>query len=308
MTRGRTRMLDPQLIAEAWTGSIRGTALKLGCDERTLRRWGKEDSAIGAIIYPDRPDPNLFAEPDPMKILALDIETRPNMAMVWDLWQRNVPPSAVTQATAMLCWAAKWITDPEIHFRSTFHHGRDEMIQVMHSLLDEADAVVHYNGQKFDIPYINMEFVRLGLGPPSPYQQIDLLKVVRKSFNFPSNKLALVSKELGLEGKIENEGFPLWVKCMNDDPDAWERMKGYNIRDTELLEDLYFKLRPWATSLPSYGSLRGADICPACGSSRLESRGYQYTKTARYHRYQCKDCGKWSRSTKRNSGTGITSV
>src|SRR5947199_7155614 len=143
-----------------------------------------------------------------MQILALDIETAPNIAMVWDLWSRNgVPPSAVTEATTMLCWAAKWIGKPAMYFRSTYHHGRDRMVLDMHKMLDKADAVVHYNGQKFDVPYCNMEFVRLGLGPPSPFQQIDLLKVVRKSFNFPSNKLALVSKELGLSGKMEHEGF-----------------------------------------------------------------------------------------------------
>jgi DNA polymerase elongation subunit (family B) len=296
--------LDPELIAEhyAVAGSIRGAASSLGYDEKTLREWAQKDERIRRVLYPDR------SVPEVMKILALDIETRPNIAMVWDLWQRNVPPSAVTEATAMICWAAKWIGDPKIVFRSTFHDGRDSMIDTMYRLLDEADAVVHYNGQKFDIPYINMEFVRLGLGPPSPYQQIDLLKVVRKCFNFPSNKLALVSKELGLPGKIENEGFPLWIKCMADEPEAWKRMKSYNIRDTELLEDLYFKLRPWAASLPSYGAMTGGDVCPACGSTRLQARGFQYAKTARYQRYQCQGCGKWSRATKRSSGTGITTV
>ena len=244
-----------------------------------------------------------------MRILAVDIETAPNLAMVWDLWStKGVPPSAVTQATTMLCWAASWIGEPKITFRSVYHHGRDKMIADIHKLLNEADAVVHYNGQKFDIPYIQMEFVRLGLDPPSPFKHIDLLKVVRKNFNFPSNKLALVSKELGLPGKIENEGFPLWVKVMNNDPQAWKRMKKYNIRDTEMLEDLYFKLRPWATNLPSYASMTGENVCPACGSDKLERRGFEYTKTCKYQRFWCQVCGKWSRAVRRTSGTGVTSV
>ncbi len=240
-----------------------------------------------------------------MKILAVDIETSPNKALVWQLWNQNVTPSAVIESTAILCWGAKWVGIDDVMFKSVYHNTKLVMIKDMWNLLDEADAVLHYNGQKFDIPHINSEFVRAGMEPPSPYQQIDLLKTVRKAFNFPSNKLALVSKELGLPGKIENEGFPLWIKVMNDDPDAWERMKEYNIRDVELLEPLYFKLRPWATNLPSYGAMAGEDLCPACGSDQLEARGFTYTKTGKYQRERCKACGKWSRATKRTSGTNV---
>ena len=228
--------------------------------------------------------------------------------MTWGLWQQNITPAAVVESTQILCWAASWIGQKKVMFRSVHHDSKDIMIQEMHRLLDEADAVVHYNGQKFDIPHINKEFVRLEMGPPSPYQQIDLLKVVRKNFNFPSNKLALISVELGLEGKIENEGFPLWTKCLAGDKDAWARMKAYNIQDTEMLEPLYFKLRPWAAGLPSFGAMTGGDVCPACGSQELQSRGFQFTKTGKYQRYCCKECGKWSRAVKRSSGTGVTTV
>ncbi len=235
----------------------------------------------------------------------MDIETSPNLAMVWGLWQQTVTPAAVLESTEILCWAAKWIGDKQVIFRSTFHDDKEVMIADVWELLDDSDAVVHYNGQKFDMPHISTEFIRAGMEPPSPYQQIDLLKTVRKAFNFPSNKLALVSKELGLEGKIENEGFPLWRKCMNNDPDAWERMKEYNIRDVEMLEPLYLKLRPWATSLPSFAAMAGEDLCPACGSDKLELRGSAYTRTGKYQRFRCKECSKWSRATKRTSGTGV---
>ncbi|NIV35232.1 MAG: hypothetical protein GWN58_38990, partial [Anaerolineae bacterium] len=48
------------------------------------------------------------------------------------------------------------------------------MLEGAWELLDEADAVVHYNGKKFDIPTLNREFVKYGFTPPSPYKQIDL--------------------------------------------------------------------------------------------------------------------------------------
>ena len=44
------------------------------------------------------------------------------------------------------------------------------MIKGIHKLLDECDAVIHYNGSKFDIPTLNKEFLLHGLHPPAPYK------------------------------------------------------------------------------------------------------------------------------------------
>jgi hypothetical protein len=31
----------------------------------------------------------------------------------------------------------------------------------------------------------------------------------------------------------------------------------------------------------------------ACGSNRVQYRGYHLTRTRRYRRFQCQQCGKW---------------
>ena len=89
-----------------------------------------------------------------------------------------------------LCWAAMWEGERDVEFAS-IKDGEEHMLTKIHALLDEADAVVHYNGTKFDIPILNREFLRYGMAPPSHYHQIDLLKTVRKQFKFQSNKLDL---------------------------------------------------------------------------------------------------------------------
>jgi DNA polymerase elongation subunit (family B) len=235
-----------------------------------------------------------------MKILALDIETRPNLAYVWGIWQQNIGLNQLVESVDVICWVAKWVGDPQIEFRSVYHDGRETMVRRAWALLDEADVVLHYNGIKFDVPHLNREFVQLGLTPPSPYKQIDLLTTAKREFKFPSNKLAYVSEALGLEGKVEHEGFSLWTKCMNGDESAWENMRQYNIRDVILLEQLYEKLRPWVRSHPNAAALTGRDVaCPACGSTNQQARGYSVLQTGRYQRFQCSDCGKWSRGTER---------
>lgn len=185
-----------------------------------------------------------------MKLLTLDIETSPNLAHVWGLWQQNVGLNQLLESGEVICFAAKWYDVEKPSFFSTFHHGKDEMVSAAHALLDEADAVIHFNGQRFDIPHLNREFVEMELSPPSPYSQIDLLKVVKKQFRFPSNKLDYVTKALGLDHKVSHAGHTLWVKCMAGDYQAWEEMKKYNVQDVVITEQLYDRLLPWIPSHP----------------------------------------------------------
>jgi uncharacterized protein len=249
---------------------------------------------------------NELRTPEGMKMLLIDIETRPALAYVWDIWNVNIGVDQLVDTSEMFCWAAKWFGVPGVEYSSTFHDGQAAMIDRVHELLDEADVVIHYNGKRFDIPHLNREFLSAGLLPPSPYHQIDLFATVKSRFRFQSNKLAHVSKQLGLGGKIEHEGFNLWIKCLNDDPDAWSRMREYNIWDTILLEDLYKKLRPWIAQHPSFASYASEDICPKCSSENIQWRGYTTTRTGKYNRFRCNDCGSWGRATRRFEGVTVT--
>ncbi len=178
------------------------------------------------------------------------------------------------------------------------------MIKRMHKLLEEADVVVHYYGSRFDLPVLNREFLLYNLPPPSPYRSLDLLTTVRRQFKFISNKLDYVAQRLGL-GKKHETNFKLWVDCMNKDPIAWKQMKEYNIQDVILLEKLYGKLRTWIPNHPNHGLYgEGGLVCPTCGSSRYNKRGYAYLTSGKYSRYQCSQegCRKWFRGSKNLAG------
>lgn len=238
-----------------------------------------------------------------MRILILDIETSPSVADVWALFNVNISLSQLRESTRMICFSAKWYGKPRVHFYSEFHNGREEMLGALHGLMNEADILMHFNGDSFDIPHINREFLLAEMLPPSPSRSIDLYKIVRKQFKFPSNKLAYVSKALGLEGKVQNGGHELWVKCLAGDSKAWNKMRKYNKRDVTLLEDLYDKLLPWIPNHPHVGILDGVPAgCTNCGSANVIRQGHAYTQLGKYQRYQCNDCGKWLRSTRRVSG------
>lgn len=243
-----------------------------------------------------------------MRILLLDIETAPNLAYVWGMWQQNISMDKIVSNGHVLCWAAKWYGSNEMMFSSVNEDTPKQMLRKAHRLLDEADAVVHYNGSSFDIPTLNKEFLTTGMTPPAPYKQIDLLTVVRDRFRFPINKLDYVAQTLGLGEKVRHPGFQMWVDCMAGDGAAWTKMEKYNRQDVLLLEKLYDKLKPWVRNHPNVGAFDGRpEACPHCGEEgQMQRRGTSVTLDTTYQRYQCGGCGAWSRGKKALTKTRTT--
>ena len=233
-----------------------------------------------------------------MKVLLLDIETAPNLAYVWGLWQQNIAINQIENSGYTLCWAAKWLGEEKIHFDSVYKSGSTKMVGRIHKMLSEADAVITYNGIKFDLPTLNKEFLLHGMTPPAPYKNIDLLQTCRKQFRFPSNKLDYVCQALGLGEKVRHTGHELWVQCMNNDKAAWKVMQEYNQQDVVLLEELYKELLAWIPNHPNLSTRSGNECCTNCGSDNYQSRGVAVTSTQKYNRFQCQDCGTWFRGSK----------
>ena len=233
-----------------------------------------------------------------MKILGIDIETAPNTAHVWGLFKQNIGINQLLNTGRVMCFAAKWLGEKKIIFRSEFHDSHTETIEAAWALLDEADAVLSYNGKKFDMPTLNREFLKLGLTPPSPYKHIDLLETAKREFRFTSNKLDHLARDLGIGEKVRHAGHDLWIQCMAGNPKAWGEMRRYNRQDVVLTEELYERLRPWIKNHPNYAMFTddARPVCTNCGSQHLQRRGTSVTRTQKYSRYQCQECGTWMRT------------
>jgi len=228
-----------------------------------------------------------------LKVLGIDIETAPNLATVWGLFKQNVAINQLLDTSRVMCYSAKWLDSDKIIFDSEYKTDHDEMIKGVHTLLEEADAVITYNGNSFDLPTLNKEFLFYGLTPPTPYHKIDLYQVVKKGFRFASNKLDHISKELGLGQKEKHEGHQLWLDCMNGKREAWKKMETYNKQDVVLLEALYWRLLPWIKDHPNHGLYTDSErpVCTNCGSHKIVKKGLEKLKVGVYQRYRCSDCG-----------------
>jgi DNA polymerase elongation subunit (family B) len=242
------------------------------------------------------------------KILFLDIETLPHHAAVWGLWGQNVGIKQIIKPGRTTCAAWKWGDNKKVDFAAEWHPVPErenwfsyaDFLKKLHAVLDQADIVVTYNGKRFDIPTLYKEFVQHGLNPPAPFHHIDLYQTVKRQFRWASNKLDFVCQQLGLGSKVHHKGQELWTDVEAGCPKAQRIMEKYNRGDVILLEKLYKKLLPWIKGHPTVSLLEGhsgSHKCPSCGGHHLQHRGYRTTKTRRYKRYQCQDCGSWSSET-----------
>lgn len=243
-----------------------------------------------------------------MKILLLDIETSPNLVWTFQLKRAYIGPEAIVNPSHMLCFAAKWLGEDKTEFYSEWNHGTEGMVRHAHRLLEEADVVLHFNGERFDIPRLNNEFARFDLFPPAPFEHIDLCKAAFKAFDLPSHKLTYVLQHFDLPNKLSTGGIGLWIAVMNGETWAQQKMARYNQNDVTVLEALYAKMRPWIKGHPNRNLYDTVDACPLCGSQNIQKRGLARTRISVFQRYQCQDCGGWFREGKREFGSELRQV
>jgi hypothetical protein len=244
------------------------------------------------------------------RILYVDLETSPNIADVWGLWDQNVGLVQLKQSARVIGFGAKWAGQKSVKWYGEYDpktgaNTHAEMVVSAHRLYDQADIVVTYNGDRFDHLHFNAEWVSAGLTPPSPVQSIDLYKVVKKEFRFPSNKLQYVANRLLGDSKVPHSGHALWNQCLDphvsdeDRRKGWAMMAKYCRQDVALLEPLHERLKPWLPAKVNMSLFDGPGLgCKKCGGRDLEARGTAYTATRAFPQYRCRCCGGWTRDSR----------
>lgn len=232
------------------------------------------------------------------RILILDIETSPMQAYVWKRWKENISLDQTISEWFMICWSAKWLGETDTFGDCCIPDEiqEEDDMRICYSLwniLNEAEIVIAHNGSHFDIPMINSRFAIHGFLPPSPYKQIDTLDVAKRSFKFSSNKLDALAGYFNIEHKDPTD-FKLWKACMEGDQEALNYMFSYNKKDVEILEQVYYKIRPWIKNHPNLATINMTEelLCPICGSHNVVPIPGKFSGTAvsQYQVYRCKDC------------------
>lgn len=239
------------------------------------------------------------------KILFFDIEISPIISYNWRLWRSDAID--VVEDWQILCFAYKWAGEKRIHVV-----GQDDfdgwkpgvnddknVVKKIHELFSEADIVVAHNGDSYDIKKAQSRMMVHKMEPPAPFKTVDTLKVARKMGGFSSNRLGSLVEQLDLGEKLDSGGIEVIKGVLKGTKKDWKHLKKYNKMDVEVLEKLYEELKPWMTNHPSLAVLNDQpESCPKCGSQNLRKGGFYVTKTGKRKRYQCLNCGGWTKGRK----------
>lgn len=227
-------------------------------------------------------------------IAFLDIETVPGTAHVWSLRDEYIPTERLIEPSRVCAVGWLFSNNGVCEYVDVWpcrnEKKRLAMLEQVHDAIVEADAVVTFNGEKFDIPKLQGEMLLAGFPPLPPVAHIDVYKTTRQ-MGLMSSRLDYVARELGLGGKIRAP-FSMWDEYKAGIEAARHAMRRYNLRDVRLLRAVYERVRPFIKDHQYIGERTG--LCPACGSNKLQHRGWRRTRVFRHERLHCQSCGHWT--------------
>lgn len=229
------------------------------------------------------------------KILIVDIERLPGLAQAFQSKVEYIGWRNWVKWPSTVCLAYKWYgSDEPVVFLNAWGKGGEEaMLRKIWKVYDEAEIVVTYNGVGFDNKHLASGWATIGMAPPSPWKDIDLLRVVRSRFGFESKAMQPVSERLGMKGKHGHYDVGMALAAFFGDREARAELRAYNEQDVLNTEDLYDRLRPWIKNHPHVSDLPadGTRItCPNCGSTDLRKNGKQAKQVLVYQRFRCRGC------------------
>jgi uncharacterized protein YprB with RNaseH-like and TPR domain len=125
--------------------------------------------------------------------------------------------------------------------------GEKKSLQKLCKDLKKFDIIVTFYGARFDIPFLRSRCLWYNIEFPIDLEVYhhDLYFDVRRKLKLHSNRLAVVSKFLGVkEQKTALEG-ELWVKAMMGDPKSRKYIYEHCVRDVDVLEFCFVKMLPY---------------------------------------------------------------
>lgn len=249
------------------------------------------------------------------RIILWDLETLPDMEEAMKVWTGlgNYPGLTLKASiSSIICFGYKvYGKDHPVKcvnawdFKTRWKRNVNDdymVVKTAYSVLRNADLIVTHNGKKFDVKHLNTRLIKHGFPPLPPVAHVDTCAVSKAKLYMFNNRLNTLGDFLVGEEKMEHEGWKLWVKVRKRNPKAMKTMTAYCKQDVLLLEKVFKRLRAHSKEIPNFNlfSISERNLCPTCGGTRLRSLGWRFTKTNKYRRYICVDCGAASHTNKKD--------
>lgn len=233
------------------------------------------------------------------KRLFYDIETSPNIAVVWRAgYKLQVSPESIIKERAIICISYKWEGGNVKTLTWDKNQCDKKMLTKFVKIINKADEIVAHNGDKFDVKWIKGRCLFHRIPIPTSFVTVDTCTQARKHFLFNSNKLDYLGQFLKVGKKHETGGFGLWMDILlNRDQAALDKMVAYCEQDVLLLERVYNEMKGYIDVKFNYAVKNGDGkyCCPECGSSNVKVNKTTTTAmgTIRRQMWCYKECGRF---------------
>lgn len=242
------------------------------------------------------------------KIVFFDLETLPDLNEALKVWPQLSNYFGLTlkaSITSIICAGYRIYGHRKIEcinawdFPNWKKDVNDDRViaKKIYDVLKDADAVVTHNGKRFDWKFLQTRLLKHGYDPLPNTHHIDTKEVAKRHLFLFNNKLKTVAQLLTDDNKMDHgQGWDLWVKVHQRDEKAMRLMERYCKQDVRVLEKAFEKLKPVINNIPNYNLFYVDTVCPNCGGTNFRSEGWRVTKTKKYRRLYCKECGTRSRT------------
>jgi len=230
-----------------------------------------------------------------LRRLTADIEVSPFVGTFWRPgYKVRITHDNIISDAKIICIAYKWEDEDEV-YGLTWNKRQDDakMIRDFLDVVAEADELVGHNIDNFDIKWIRTRALVHGIPMPPTIETQDTLKLARRFFRFPSNRLDAIARHLEIGQKIKTD-YDLWrYVALKNNRDALEEMLDYCKQDVRINEEVWSWMMQYVPAKAHYGD-RGC--CPECGSDRIvRSKQRPTAQGTQKIQYQCQEegCGKY---------------
>ena len=288
------RELEEMGYPERTPASVRGVR------RRALLEMAVEYEEESVDIEFDEPDDNMIIE-EPAKILYFDIETTDFKADFGE----------------MICMGYRWHHEDEYKIvKINDFDGWDELevenrdrylVERVADIIAEADVLVGHYSKRFDHRFIQTRCLMHGLKVIPDPPHIDTWQIAKYQCAFTRNSMKVMADRLDCDDTKSHVNWRIWRRLKAHDEEAIETISTYCIQDVRTQYAMTQKLLPLAKHMPNMNILTGEVNyrCPGCGSDNVQRRGFHTTKINKFQRFQCQECGKWSRGRKTVLGKDV---
>lgn len=111
--------------------------------------------------------------------------------------------------------------------------------------LEDCDLIITWNGQEYDLPFLDQRLTIHNERRIGAIHHIDLLPIARRKLRMHSNRLDAVAETLEVETSKTGLKPAIWQKASTGDRKALQYVIDHNLADVQVLEEVFLKLKSY---------------------------------------------------------------